>query len=232
MGKIACHVRGHFVAYLALFFALGGTSIAAVNAVPRNSVGTTQLKKNAVTTPKIKNGAVTGAKIKLSTLGKVPAAANADHATSADNATNATNATNAAHASNADKATSAGDAGTLAGQPPSAYLDRCPSGTVLVAGECFESTTRPPAALTTAMSNCAASGRRLPTGGELAAYGNAYGMTAGEWADSLYFAVVTMGGSPKFEGMGYQFLQGGGSGIGPVDETTLLPYRCVTGYTT
>ena len=38
MRKFGKHVRGHFVAYLALFFALGGTSIAAVNALPKNSV--------------------------------------------------------------------------------------------------------------------------------------------------------------------------------------------------
>ena len=45
---------------------------AANVVLPKNSVGTKQLKKNAVTTPKIRNGAVTGAKIKLSPLGKVP----------------------------------------------------------------------------------------------------------------------------------------------------------------
>jgi hypothetical protein len=39
MRKIGNHMRGHFVAYLALFLALGGTSIAAVNALPTNSVG-------------------------------------------------------------------------------------------------------------------------------------------------------------------------------------------------
>jgi hypothetical protein len=39
MRKIGTHMRGHFVAYLALFFALGGTSFAAVNALPKNSVG-------------------------------------------------------------------------------------------------------------------------------------------------------------------------------------------------
>ena len=53
MSKISSHVRGNFVAYLALFFALGGTSIAAVNALPRNSVGTAQLKNGAVTKAKI-----------------------------------------------------------------------------------------------------------------------------------------------------------------------------------
>ena len=44
---------------------------------------------------KIKNNQVTGADVKESSLGKVPQAANADHATSADSATNATKATNA-----------------------------------------------------------------------------------------------------------------------------------------
>jgi hypothetical protein len=48
MSKIASHMRGHFVAYLALFFALGGTSIAAVNALPKNSVGSRQIKNGAI----------------------------------------------------------------------------------------------------------------------------------------------------------------------------------------
>jgi hypothetical protein len=43
------------IACIALGVALGGTSVAAVNALPRNSVGTKQLKKNAVTSPKVKN---------------------------------------------------------------------------------------------------------------------------------------------------------------------------------
>jgi hypothetical protein len=51
------------VAGLALAVALGGTSYAAVVAVPRNSVGTAQLKSAAVTTPKLRNHAVTTAKL-------------------------------------------------------------------------------------------------------------------------------------------------------------------------
>lgn len=42
------HLRTHFVAYLALFFALGGTSIAAVQALPRNSVGSPQIKNHSI----------------------------------------------------------------------------------------------------------------------------------------------------------------------------------------
>jgi hypothetical protein len=48
MKKIGTHLRMHFVAYLALFFALGGTSIAAVNALPKNSVGSAQIKNGSI----------------------------------------------------------------------------------------------------------------------------------------------------------------------------------------
>ncbi|MDH5333777.1 MAG: hypothetical protein OEW65_07840 [Thermoleophilia bacterium] len=57
------------VACLALLVALGGTSLATVSAVlPKNSVGTPQLKKGAVGTAKLKNGAVTSAKVKNGSL--------------------------------------------------------------------------------------------------------------------------------------------------------------------
>jgi hypothetical protein len=53
------------VACLALLVALGGTSVAAVNAiVPRNSVGPAQIRSNAVATPELRNGAVTTAKLR------------------------------------------------------------------------------------------------------------------------------------------------------------------------
>src|SRR5215208_6320524 len=55
------------VACLSLVVALGGVSYAA-GVLPRNSVGTTQLKKKAVTGPKIKKNAVTGVKVKNGTL--------------------------------------------------------------------------------------------------------------------------------------------------------------------
>jgi hypothetical protein len=46
------------VASLALFVALGGTSYAAIK-LPKNSVGSTQLKANAVTGAKVKNKSLT-----------------------------------------------------------------------------------------------------------------------------------------------------------------------------
>jgi hypothetical protein len=85
---------------VALFVALGGTGYAALK-LPKNSVGTKQLKKNAVTGAKVKNGSLSGVDIKpgsltgtdisLSTLGPVPTAANATHATSADDAAHSAN---------------------------------------------------------------------------------------------------------------------------------------------
>ena len=46
------HLRRQFVGYIALFVALGGVSYAAFT-LPRNSVGTKQLKANAVTPAKV-----------------------------------------------------------------------------------------------------------------------------------------------------------------------------------
>lgn len=105
------------IALIALFVALGGTSIAAINALPKNSVGAKQLKKNAVTGVKIKNKAVTAAKINTKGL-NVP---NATHATSADSATSATNATNATNATSATNATHATNADQLGGVAASGY---------------------------------------------------------------------------------------------------------------
>jgi hypothetical protein len=51
------YFRAHHLAFLALFFALGGTSYAAV-AIPRNAVGTAQLRNGAVTLPKISRAAL------------------------------------------------------------------------------------------------------------------------------------------------------------------------------
>ena len=111
--KFGRFLRQNTIAMLALFIALGGTTFAAANALPRNSVGTKQLKNNAVISSKIKNNQVTGADVNESSLGKVPSATNADHATAADSATNATNATHATSADSATTASVANSPGTL-----------------------------------------------------------------------------------------------------------------------
>jgi hypothetical protein len=48
---------GNVVATLALFIALGGTSYAALK-LPRNSVGSAQLRSNAVTSSKVQDGSL------------------------------------------------------------------------------------------------------------------------------------------------------------------------------
>ncbi|HEX5593718.1 MAG TPA: hypothetical protein VFX35_10270 [Solirubrobacterales bacterium] len=100
---------------IAVFLVLGGATAIAAGQLGKNTVGSKQLKKNAVTTAKIKKEAVTGAKIKkgtitganvnLGSLGKVPSAANADHAGSADSANTAKTATSADTANTAKNAT-------------------------------------------------------------------------------------------------------------------------------
>jgi hypothetical protein len=106
------------VATLALVIAVGGGgALAATRMLPKNSVGTKQ----------IRNHAITRAKIKIASLGTVPSATAAVHATSADSAAQATSAVNAGHANSADNAThatsadSAGNAESLGGLRATSY---------------------------------------------------------------------------------------------------------------
>jgi hypothetical protein len=59
--------HGTLVAYAALFIALGGTSYA-VTSLPKNSVGTSQIKTHAVSGSKIGSNAVTTSKVKNGSL--------------------------------------------------------------------------------------------------------------------------------------------------------------------
>jgi len=58
------------VATIALFLALGGVSYAATQ-LPKNSVGTKQLRKNAVNSSKVKNGSLTLGDFKKSQRSKL-----------------------------------------------------------------------------------------------------------------------------------------------------------------
>jgi hypothetical protein len=73
------------ISIIALVMATVGTGYAAFK-LPKNSVGTKQVKKNAITGAKVKNHTLTGKDIKLSKLGTVPSATNAAHANIADSA--------------------------------------------------------------------------------------------------------------------------------------------------
>src|SRR6478736_8507493 len=57
LNRSSRHLRQHFVAYLALFVALGGTSMAASSAlVPKNSVGTAQVINGSLLKKDFKSG--------------------------------------------------------------------------------------------------------------------------------------------------------------------------------
>jgi hypothetical protein len=56
-GFILGYVRRHHLAVIALLFATAGTSYAAVS-LPKNSVGSKQLRKNAVVSSKVKDGSL------------------------------------------------------------------------------------------------------------------------------------------------------------------------------
>jgi len=94
-GSLASYVRQHHVGVLALFIALSGTAYAAT--LPKNSVGTAQLKKNAVTSPKVKNRSLLAADFKSGQLPAGPrgpqGAQGAQGAPGAPGAAGATNVT-------------------------------------------------------------------------------------------------------------------------------------------
>jgi hypothetical protein len=166
------------VAMLALFVALSGTALA-VNGhrgrrhhklkLPKNSVGSRQLKRKAVSTGKIANNAINGQKvangslsgddINLSQLGTVPAA------------------TEAAHAGNADTVTG--------------HSAACPASTTLIRGVCFDSVANGVVGdLKTASDACAAKGGYLPSPMELFSVRGVINLGTGVGADHMFTDTV------------------------------------------
>ncbi len=163
---------------IAVFIALGGASYAAFK-VPKNSVGTKQLKKNAVTTAKVKNEAITAAKvkkhtltgtqIKASTLGTVPNAANAEAL-----------------------------GGVSLGQLSAIWTSLCqpgprPAGAIAygtipaAAGICIEEAEHLATTFTEAIKLCAFLNRRLPTMGEMSAFDmQQLGKPPSEWVEPSF----------------------------------------------
>jgi hypothetical protein len=82
------------VSCMALFVALGGVSYAALK-LPKNSVGSKQIKANAVKTGKVKNGTLKAADFGA---GQIPAGPQGPPGTPGTNGTNGTNGTAVAFA--------------------------------------------------------------------------------------------------------------------------------------
>jgi hypothetical protein len=188
------------MATLAVFIALGGTGYAA-----KKLDGDT-IAKRSIPGTRLKKDALGNKEIKESKLKKVPSAARADNAK---------------------------DAQTLNGQSAAQLADaaklRCPAGTTLAAGACLEDTTRTPAVLLTAFLTCGDVNRRLPTEGELVAFGRQHNTVTPppEWADLQYLDSDAGPGDPGTVPRG-AFVQASTSSlsIGALSNGTPTAYRC------
>jgi hypothetical protein len=149
------------VACIALLVALSGTSVAAIQALPKNSVGAKQLKKNAVTGVKVKANAITspkvadnsliGGDINEATLGTVPSATTAGSAAPsgaasgslagtypapsiAANVIGSSNIVDASQGSGLRKADVAAVVATVAFDPPNIAANSCDFASTAVPG--------------------------------------------------------------------------------------------------
>jgi hypothetical protein len=228
-------------ATLALFFALAGGSYAAVK-LPKDSVGSTQLKKGAVTGRAIKDNAVKGADVDEGSLAKVPSAKAADRATlatAADRATAATtaaSATNAGHATSADTATRATDAdnannaSTLDGLDSTAFRLRCPAGTVAKWGACLELAAQAaPATPLAALEDCSARGGRLPSWLELSWVRRQSNITWAAGAGANQYELTGEAFDPAVGQENVIAIDRGGNNAPAIADSTMYRYRCVLG---
>lgn len=192
------------VAYLALFVALGGTSLAVVRVgskeITDNSVRSRDLRNGDVRGKDLRDGAVTGrdvgqnrlggGAVKESALGSVPRASEADR---------------------------------LNGVTAAQLRLACPASTAAKAGTCFE-TAQASAPFAAASTDCANKGRRLPSQFELRQFAQGGGgvSPAGEWTSSVFESRTVAGQLDTVlvtASGGEVFAQAGGS--------TARPYRCV-----
>ena len=189
---------------LALFVALGGTAYAATN-LPRNSVGTRELRDGAVTSAKIRDksvtgadvadGSLTGAQIRSSTLGKVPSAL---------------------HADNSD---------LLGGSPPADFRLHCPTGLTQAADLCFDFNERSSDTYSAALTTCARAQLRLPNAGELALVFDHLGASQdSQWiADVYFFGTTGFAADAMADNSSRQPMF-----TSDFIATGMHPYRCVT----
>ena len=177
MSKLRARLSyANVMATIAVFIALGGTTYA-ISKLPKNSVGTKQIKKDAVKGSKVAKDSLTGTDIEESTLDTVPSAVTAQRAVEAQGAANAQTL-----------------GGLSATQVTDASKVGCPAGMQLAVGICFESVARDPKALFVAMSECGLIGRRLPSQGELIAFRTQLTVPPPEeWAEPLLSGATQLG---------------------------------------
>lgn len=198
------NVRGkltyaNVVSTVCLFLLVGGGAAIAANALPKNSVGSKQIKKNAVTGAKVAPNSLTGEDLNLSTLGVVP---NATAADSAKTAANSTHANVAATANTADLAVNA--------ETVNHFEVGCFDGTVFLRGMCFDlSLNSAVAGVKAAASACATKGGFLPSPMTLYSIRNVINLGTGVapdfavadqyYADDLVYKAVVVDGTGKVQ---------------------------------
>lgn len=204
------------VSTLCLFIVLGGTSYG----LAAGTIGSREIKNGGVRSKDIRNNDVRGADVRSSTLTGGDVAA--DALTGADISEASLGKVSAAAA--ADRAANADQVG---GRTAAQLTLSCPANTTLVAGLCFETSPRAAQSLFSAARACALDGRRLPSLGELDAYGNVQGVSSTEVTSNYYIEESSSPGVYHFWYVAHSRLTGGGTADSGLDSSTPRPFRCV-----
>jgi hypothetical protein len=197
------------VALLALLIALGGTAAAARFGPFR---GDRVIVMHSLSGNRLKNHTITGLQVNLGQLGKVPSAANADTAGSA---------------ATANTANTAANANQLGGAPPSAYHDRCPTGTTTVATDlCVTTADEGPTesgqdTWDGAVHDCAALGMQLPTPAQALLLVPMFAHATTLWTDDFW---VTTNPSGSFA----LTFESGADDLFESSTSNIAEVRCVT----
>lgn len=168
--RISSHLSyANVVATLALFVALGGTTVAATklhgSQIKKGTITGKQIRTGSVPGNDLRRDSVTGRQVKEASLGVVPRAAAAVRAEVADRAGMATTAETAANANR------------LEGRTAASFLDRCGEGMRAYAGVCFELMARTSNTWPAAAKICGDAGGRLPRLDELEGFRQLPGIT-------------------------------------------------------
>ena len=137
--RIRAHLTyANVMATLALFIALGGAGYAA-----SEKFGSKDIRDNSVRSKDVRNNSLRGKDMRANTL--------------------SAREIRETGLSAVPRASTAGTADTLSGKSAEDLRVKCPAGTVLAAGACFETEPRAAALHNAAAETAAGAGRRLPT---------------------------------------------------------------------
>jgi hypothetical protein len=153
--KIRIHLTyANVMATIAVFIALGGAGYAATKVgskdIRNNSIRSKDVRNNTLRSKDIRNNNLRGKDIRPNTLSAREIRESSFRSV--------------------PRATRADTADTLTGNTAEDLRVKCPAGTVLAAGACFETVPRAAALHNVAAGDCGRENRRLPIFGELLGY--------------------------------------------------------------